>query len=62
MTTRPVAEGAKAWDAAMEAAWKAFAERWRRTRAPAALRERIVAALAALEAREEQREGDDSHG
>ena len=52
MTIAPRADGAGAWDAAMEAAWREFVAQWRQRRAPAALRERIVAALQALERKE----------
>jgi len=62
VTLAPRADDAEAWERATEAAWREFVARWRRRRAPAALRERIVAALEALEAREAPREGDESHG
>ena len=35
------------WDAEMAAAWTRFVEKYRRTRAPAGLRKRVLAALAA---------------
>ncbi len=35
------------WDAKMAAAWARFAEKYRRIPAPAALRKRVLAALAA---------------
>ena len=35
------------WDAELAAAWTRFVEKYRRTRAPAGLRKRVLAALAA---------------
>jgi len=52
VTIAPRPDDAEAWDPAMEAAWREFVARWRERRAPALLRERIVAAIEALERKE----------
>lgn len=52
------------WDAELAAAWTRFVDEYRRTRAPAELRERVLAALAAERAalgRETQERGARGH-